>query len=87
MQKSFIKFLISFIFLGIFLSAATSALAVGCQKDISAVDAKIRAQYGPDYSKWWNWFGCPVCLGSELRKDAVVSKNQMVDSRTKCNFE
>lgn len=86
MQKSFIKFSISFILLGIFLIAATSAMAAGCQKDISAVDAKIRAQYGPDYSKWWNWFGCPVCLGSELRKDAVVTKNQIKEISTYRNI-
>jgi hypothetical protein len=59
------------------LGAASPAWAAGCQSDISAVDAKIRAQYGGDYSKWWTWLSCPVCLGSELKKDAIVTKTQI----------
>lgn len=52
------------------------ALASQCKKDLSAVDTGISKQYGEDRT-WWNIFACPVCLDSELRKDAIVNKTQI----------
>lgn len=80
------KFFIFFLLVGLLLGAATPTWAAGCQSDISAVDAKIREQYGGDYSKWQTWFSCPVCLGGEMRKDAIVTKEQIRDISTHRNF-
>lgn len=52
------------------------ASASQCRKDLSSVDAGIHKQYGEDRT-WWNFFACPVCLGSELRKHAIVNKSQI----------
>lgn len=52
------------------------ASASQCRKDLSSVDAGISKQYGEDRT-WWNFLACPVCLGSELRKDAIVNKSQI----------
>lgn len=52
------------------------AVASQCQKDLNAVDVGIGKQYGEDRT-WWNIFACPVCLGSDLRKDAIVNKTQI----------
>jgi len=52
------------------------ALASQCKKDLHDVDAGISKQYGEDRT-WWNILACPVCLGSELRKDAIVNKSQI----------
>jgi len=57
----------------------------GCQADITAVDNKIRKQYGED-TTWWNFFGCPVSLGGELRKDSIVTKSQIKEISSQRNF-
>ena len=86
MQNLFKKFFVFFLLLGLLFGAATPIWAASCQSDISAVDAKIRDQYGGDYSKWWTWFACPVCLGGEMRKDAIVTKEQIRDISSHRNF-
>jgi hypothetical protein len=60
-----------FLFLGQAIAATSQ-----CKKDLSSVDAGISKQYGEDRT-WWNILACPVCLGSELRKDAIVNKSQI----------
>jgi len=77
MKTQFKNFFILSISLSLFFGTSTKTWAANCQSDISAVDAKIREQYGGDYSKWWTWFACPVCIGGQLRKDAIVSKAQI----------
>lgn len=68
--------------LGIFLSIVLTSISPAnasssqCKKDLSTVDAGISKQYGEDRT-WWNILACPVCLGSELRKDAIVNKSQI----------
>lgn len=86
MQNLFKKFFVFFLLLGLLLGAATPTWAAGCQSDISAVDAKIRKQYGGDYSNWWTWFACPVCIGGDLRKDAIVTKEQIRDISSRRNI-
>lgn len=70
------NFVVSFLFFGLLSIVATPALAGRCEADMSAIDSKLRKQYGEDLT-WWNILGCPVCLGSELRKDAIVTKSQI----------
>jgi len=60
------------------LNVPVFASASQCKKDLAAVDAGIGKQYGEDRT-WWNILACPVCLGSELRKDAIVSKLQILE--------
>ena len=86
MKTHFTKFFIFSLLFGLFFGASTPTWAANCQSDISAVDAKIREQYGGDYSKWWTWFACPVCIGGELRKDAIVSKAQIQEISSHRNF-
>ena len=56
-----------------------------CADDIKAVDDAIKGQYGGN-GAWWEWFACPVCLGSELKKDAIVTKEQVKDISSKRNL-
>lgn len=76
MKTQFKKFFVSFLWIGFLSSVVAPAWAGRCEADMSAVDKKIRKQYGEDLT-WWNILGCPVCLGSELRKDAIVTKSQI----------
>lgn len=62
-----------------------AAHASQCQRDLSAVDTALKKQYGEDIT-WWNILGCPVCIGSELRKDAVVNKSQIKEISFKRNI-
>lgn len=66
----------SSLLIGLLSSLVTPAWAGRCEADMSAIDSKLRKQYGEDLT-WWNILGCPVCLGSELRKDAIVTKSQI----------
>lgn len=50
--------------------------AMPCAQEIAKVDSALKKQYAPDITLW-NLFGCQICLGSELRKDAVVTKSQV----------
>ncbi len=59
-----------------FLNVPVIASASQCKKDLAAVDSGIKDQYG-GYDSWWDYFKCPVCLGGDLRKDAIVSKSQI----------
>jgi len=86
MQNLFKKFFAFFLLLGLLLGTATLTWAAGCQSDISAVDRKIRDQYGGDFSKWQTWFACPVCIGGDLRKDAIVTKEQVKEISTRRNI-
>jgi hypothetical protein len=52
------------------------ASASQCKKDLAAVDSGIKNQYGT-YESWWDYFKCPVCLGGDLRKSAIVNKSQI----------
>ncbi|WP_408595294.1 hypothetical protein [Limnohabitans sp.] len=61
---------------GALTSVADPVWAGRCGTEMSAVDQKIRKQYGEDLT-WWTMLGCPVCLGAELRKDAIVTKAQI----------
>lgn len=61
--------------LGLLLAAATAS-AAPCAEDIRQLDAAIKDQYGGT-GAWWEWFACPVCLNSELKKGALVTKDQI----------
>ena len=61
---------------GALISVCVPVWAGRCSTEMSAVDQKIRKQYGEDLT-WWTILGCPVCLGAELRKDAIVTKAQI----------
>ena len=63
----------------------TDALAGRCADDIKQIDEAIKDQYGGN-GAWWEWFVCPVCLGSELKKNAVVTKEQIRDISSKRNL-
>lgn len=76
MKTHFSKFFISSLLMGLLASVAAPAWASRCQADMSAIDSKLRKQYGED-TTWWNILGCPVCLGGELRRDAIVNKSQI----------
>ena len=76
MKTHFKNLLLSSLLMGLLSSVTASAWAGRCEADMSAVDNKLRKQYGEDLT-WWNILGCPVCLGSELRKDAIVTKSQI----------
>lgn len=58
------------------LLAAAPAVATPCSEDLRRIDAAIKAQYGGT-GAWWEWFACPVCLNSELKKGALVTKEQI----------
>jgi hypothetical protein len=45
----------------------------------------VKNQYGGS-GAWWEWFACPLCLGSELKKDAVVTKEQVREISSKRNL-
>ena len=76
MKTQFKNFFVPFLLIGLLSSVAAPARAGRCEADMSAVDNKIRKQYGEDLT-WWTILGCPVCLGGELRKDAIVTKSQI----------
>ncbi len=76
MKTPFKNIFVLSLLIGLLSSVAAPAWAGRCEADMSAVDNKIRKQYGEDLT-WWNILGCPVCLGSELRKDAIVTKAQI----------
>lgn len=62
----------------LFTVPLTDAQAGRCAEDIKQIDEAIKNQYGGN-GAWWEWFACPVCLGSELKKNAVVTKAQIRD--------
>jgi hypothetical protein len=76
MKMQFKSFFALTLLVGLLSSMAAPAWAGRCEVDMSAVDKKIRKQYGEDLT-WWTILGCPVCLGGELRKDAIVTKSQI----------
>jgi len=76
MKTQFKNFFVSFLLVGLLSGTAAPAWAGRCATDMSAIDNKLRKQYGEDVT-WWTILGCPVCLGSELRKDAIVTKLQI----------
>lgn len=76
MKTQFKNLFLSSVLTGLMASIAAPAWAGRCEADMSAVDNKIRKQYGEDLT-WWTILGCPVCLGGELRKDAIVTKAQI----------
>lgn len=69
----------------LFIFPMTDALAGRCAEDIKRIDEAIKNQYGGN-GAWWEWFACPVCLGSELKKNAVVTKEQIRDISSKRNL-
>jgi len=83
----FATHLASLAVLGFALTAlpASQALAGRCADDIKKIDKGIKGQYGGS-GAWWEWFACPVCLGSELKKDAIVTKEQVRDISSKRNI-
>jgi hypothetical protein len=60
----------------LFMISPVIASASQCKKDLAAVDSGIKNQYGT-YESWWDYFKCPVCLGGDLRKGAIVNKSQI----------
>lgn len=75
MQTKPIKYLALFpLILSLIFPSIVSASQ--CKKDLAAVDSGIKNQYG-GYDSWWDYLKCPVCLGGELRKDAIVNKAQI----------
>lgn len=76
MKAEFKGFFALVVLIGLLFSMAAPAWAGRCEVDMSAVDQKIRKQYGEDLT-WRTILGCPVCLGGELRKDAIVTKSQI----------
>jgi hypothetical protein len=69
----------------LFTLPISNALAGRCGDDIRQIDEAIKNQYGGS-GAWWEWFACQVCLGSELKKDAVVTKEQIRDISSKRNL-
>ncbi|GEM_PF-3765926 len=55
---------------------AAPVWAGACAQDMAAVDKGLKAQYGGDGS-WWMIFACPVDMGSRLKKDAIVTPEQI----------
>ena len=76
MKNQLKNFFVSFVLIGVLSGISAPAWAGRCEADMSAVDNKLRKQYGEDLT-WWTILGCPVCLGGELRKDAIVTKSQI----------
>lgn len=76
MRICFKSLLVFSLLTSLLLGIAGPVWAGRCQTDMSAVDNKLRKQYGEDLT-WWNFLACPVCVGSELRKDAIVTKSQI----------
>lgn len=60
----------------VMLGTWQTAQASVCTQEIAKVDHALKKQYAPDIT-FWNLLGCQICLGSELRKDAVVTKAQV----------
>ena len=58
------------------LAQPIPARASQCADDLSAVDKGLKSQYGGDGS-WWMWFACPVDMGSRLKKNAIVTADQI----------
>lgn len=58
------------------LALPIAARASQCANDLSAVDKGLKSQYGGDGS-WWMWFACPVDMGSRLKKNAIVTAEQI----------
>lgn len=67
------------------MTPSSNAWAGRCSEDIKRIDEAIKNQYGGN-GAWWEWFACPVCLGSELKKDALVTKAQIRDISSKRNI-
>ncbi len=85
MQNFFKKSSVSLILIGLLAGVAVPVWAGGCQAEITAVDKKIRKQYGEDIT-WWNFFTCPVCRDGDLRKDSIVTKAQIKEISSQRNF-
>jgi hypothetical protein len=62
--------------LGVLLLVSVPVWAGACAQDMAAVDKGLKAQYGGDGS-WWMIFACPVDMGSRLKKDAIVTPEQI----------
>jgi len=75
-MKTSINLVLASLTAAILVLGSGEALASQCKKDLHDVDVGISKQYGEDRT-WWNILACPVCLGSELRKDAIVNKSQI----------
>lgn len=54
--------------------------AGSCSDDIARLNAAMKDQYEP--WSWSNMFYCAVARGSELRKDALVTRTQIRDIAT-----
>jgi hypothetical protein len=58
------------------LIAPQLSWAGSCSEDMAAVDKALRSQYGEDRA-WWQFFACPIVMDGKLRKDAVVTTEQV----------
>ena len=58
------------------LLATQLAWAGSCAQDMAAVDKALRSQYGEDRA-WWQFFACPIVMDGKLRKDAIVTVEQI----------
>lgn len=85
MLNFFKKKSVLLICIALLMGVTVPVLAQDCQADITAVDKKIRKQYGED-TTWWNFFGCPVCRGGDLRKDSIVTLAQIKEINSQRNF-
>jgi hypothetical protein len=50
--------------------------AGNCTEDMASVDKALRSQYGEDRA-WWQFFACPIVMDGKLRKDAIVTTEQI----------
>jgi hypothetical protein len=71
------------------LSRLFAALCIGlcalpswagtCAEDMAAVDKALKQQYSADRTHWWDVLTCVILQDTQLRKDAVVTKEQVKD--------
>lgn len=58
---------------------ALPAWAGTCAEDIAAVDKALTQQYKADRAHWWDAIACAILMDTQLRKDALVTKEQVKD--------
>jgi hypothetical protein len=76
LQRRQVRYVRRFLCALLLASMWTLTQAGQCTQEIAKVDHALKKQYAPDIT-FWNLLGCQICLGSELRKDAVVTKAQV----------
>ena len=58
---------------------ALPSWASTCAEDMAAVDKALKQQYSADRTHWWDAIACTILMDTQLRKDALVTKEQVKD--------